>query len=302
VGSRAAIVVNPRRPGVSEILPKLTEHLTGNGWRAVADPSTLRRYALDADPLDWSAPEADLVITLGGDGTLLRAARALSGREIPIFGLNMGGLGFLTSAPGTDVWAGLDAVLGGVAPIERRMTLVAEIVRGGISVARHHALNEAVLHKRGSLRVIELRLSVGEDEIGSYLADGLILSTPTGATGYNLSAAGPLVVPHLDLIVATPICAHTLAIRPIVLPADGPVEALVVSVAQGAFLVMDGQVEEGLEVGDRVRVRRGDYDVLLAGQNTGTYFERLRAKLFWGGRAATGPNAVQPRVEETGKC
>jgi NAD+ kinase len=293
VGSRAAIVVNPRRPGVAEILPKLTEHLTGKGWRAVADPSIRERFALDADPLDWSAPEADLVITLGGDGTLLRAARALAGREIPIFGVNMGGLGFLTSAPGTEVWEGLDAVLDGDAPLERRMTLAAEIVRGGVPVACHHALNEAVLHKGGSLRVIELRLSIGKDEIGSYLADGLILSTPTGATGYNLSAAGPLVVPHLDLLVATPICAHTLAIRPIVLPADGPVEALLASGGQGAFLVLDGQVEERLDVGDRVRVRRGDHAIVLAGQDTGTYFERLRGKLMWGGRAATGPNTIR---------
>jgi NAD+ kinase len=293
VGSRAAIVVNPRRPGVAEILPRLTEHLSGSGWRAVADPSIVKRFSLDADPLDWSAPEADLVITLGGDGTLLRAARALAGREIPIFGVNMGGLGFLTSAPGADVWEGLDAVLAGSAPLERRMTLVAEIVRGGVPVARHHALNEAVLHKGGSLRVIELRLSIGMDEIGSYLADGLILSTPTGATGYNLSAAGPLVVPHLDLLVATPICAHTLAIRPIVLPADGPVEALLASGGQGAFLVLDGQVEERLDVGDRVRVRRGDHAIVLAGQDTGTYFERLRGKLMWGGRAATGPNTIR---------
>ena len=143
-----------------------------------------------------------------------------------------------------------------------------------------------MIHKGGSLRVIELRLSIGKDEIGSYLADGLILSTPTGATGYNLSADGPLVVPHLDLIVATPICAHTLAIRPIVLPADGPVEAVLVSGGQGAFLVLDGQVEERLEVGDRVSVRRGEYDVVLAGQDTGWYFERLRGKLMWGGAAS----------------
>lgn len=302
MGSRAAIVVNPRRPGVAEILPRLTEHLTEKGWRALADPSIRERFALDADRLDWSAPEADLVITLGGDGTLLRAARALAGREIPIFGVNMGGLGFLTSSPETEVWERLDAVLAGGAPLERRMTLVAEIVRGGVPVARHHALNEAVLHKGGSLRVIELRLSIDNDEIGSYLADGLILSTPTGATGYNLSAAGPLVVPHLDLLVATPICAHTLAIRPIVLPADGPVEALLVSGGQGAFLVLDGQVEERLDVGDRVRVRRGDHDIVLAGQDTGTYFERLRGKLMWGGRAATGPNTIRRRVKETGNC
>ena len=293
MGSRAAIVVNPRRPGVAEILPGLIGRLAEKGWAVAVDPAIRERFSLEAEPLDWSALEADLVVTLGGDGTLLRAARALRGREIPICGVNLGGLGFLTAIPVTEVWDRLDAVLEGRAPVERRMTLTAEIVRGGESVARHHALNEAVLHKGGSLRVIELKLSIGADEIGSYLADGLILSTPTGATGYNLSADGPLVVPHLNLLVATPICAHTLAIRPIVLPADGPVEALLVAGGQGAFMVLDGQVEERLEVGDRVRVRRGDHDVLLAGHDTGGYFGRLRGKLMWGGRAATGPNTIR---------
>ena len=285
---RAAIVANPRREGVAEILPQLAEYLTARGWRAAIDSQLLDLLALDADPVDWNDPTADLVITLGGDGTLLRAARRIAGRPIPIFGINMGGLGFLTATSAAGAWNGLDAVLDGSAPRDRRMTLVAEILRAGQVVARHHALNEAVIHKGGSLRVIELRLSIGRDEIGSYLADGLILSTPTGATGYNLSADGPLVVPHLDLLVATPICAHTLAIRPIVLPADGPVEALLASRGPGAFLVLDGQVEERLELGDRVRVRRGDHEIILVGLDTGSYFERLRGKLMWGGRATPG--------------
>jgi NAD+ kinase len=288
VGSRAAIVVNPRRRGVAEILPRFVEHLAARGWRASVDSAVRQKLSLDADTIDWGSLEADLVVTMGGDGTLLRAARAIAGREIPIYGVNLGGLGFLTSIPETDFWSGIDAVLDGRAPLERRMTIVAEIVRGDRTVARHQALNEAVIHKGGSLRVIELKLSIGRDPIGSYLADGLILSTPTGSTGYNLSAAGPLVVPHLELIVATPICAHTLAIRPIVLPADGPVEAVLVTGGQGAFLVVDGQVEERLEVGDTIRVRRGDQAVILAGQDTGTWFERLRGKLMWGGRAKRG--------------
>lgn len=288
MASRAAVVANPRREGVAEILPQLVEYLAARGWRAAIDRELRDHFALDADPLDWRDPAAELVITLGGDGTLLRAARRIAGRPIPIFGINMGGLGFLTATSAAGAWNGLDAVLDGSAPRETRMTLVAEIVRAGQVVARHHALNEAVIHKGGSLRVIELRLSIGRDEIGAYFADGLILSTPTGATGYNLSADGPLVVPHLDLLVATPICAHTLAIRPIVLPADGAVEALLASRGPGAFLVLDGQVEERLELGDRVRVRRGEHEVVLVGLDTGSYFQRLRDKLMWGGRATPG--------------
>ena len=288
MASRAAIVANPRREGVHEILPRLLSHLADRGWHVVLEPDLLVSSGAVAEPLDWKKLESDLVITLGGDGTLLRAARAVGSREIPIFGVNLGGLGFLTATSGAGAWSLLDDVLEGRAPSERRMTLTAEIVRDGRPVARGQALNEAVIHKGGSRRVIELVLSLGRDPIGAYLADGLILSTPTGATGYNLSADGPLVVPHLDLLIATPICAHTLAIRPIVLPAAGPpVEALLAS-GQGAFLVLDGQVEERLEVGDRVRVRRGDHAIVLAGLETASYFERLREKLMWGGRATSG--------------
>ena len=288
MASRAAIVANPRREGVHEILPRLLSHLADKGWHVVLDPDLLGSSAVVGDPLDWKKLESDLVITLGGDGTLLRAARAVGSSEIPIFGVNLGGLGFLTATSGAGAWSLLDDVLEGRAPSERRMTLAAEIVRDGRPVARGQALNEAVIHKGGSRRVIELVLSIGRDPIGAYLADGLILSTPTGATGYNLSADGPLVVPHLDLLIATPICAHTLAIRPIVLPAAGPAVEVVLASGQGAFLVLDGQVEERLEVGDRVRVRRGDHAIVLAGLDTASYFERLREKLMWGGRATSG--------------
>lgn len=286
--SRAAIVANPAREGVVAILPRLVDWLADRGWRSAVDPVLRDRLSLAAaEPLHWSDLEADLVVTLGGDGTLLRAARLLEGRPIPIFGINMGGLGFLTCASAAGTWSGLEVVLEGTAPREARMTIAAEIIRDGETVARHHALNDAVIHKGGSLRVLELRLSIGRYEIGAYLADGLILSTPTGASGYNLSADGPLIVPHLNVIVATPICAHTLAIRPIVLPPEGPVEAVLASGGQGTFLVLDGQVEERLDPGDRVRVARGDHEVVLVGLDTGVYFERLRGTLMWGGRATS---------------
>jgi len=150
VGSRAAIVVNPRRRGVAEILPQFVEHLAARAWRASVDSAVRQKLSLDADTIDWGSLEADLVVTMGGDGTLLRAARAIAGREIPIYGVNLGGLGFLTSIPETDFWSGIDAVLDGRAPLERRMTIVAEIVRGDRTVARHQALNEAVIHKGGA--------------------------------------------------------------------------------------------------------------------------------------------------------
>ncbi|HUP02059.1 MAG TPA: NAD(+)/NADH kinase [Gemmatimonadota bacterium] len=286
---RAAIVANPSRPGVGEALRELADGLAARGWEVTADAALTRNLdrPLDApvEPLDWERLEADLVITLGGDGTLLYAARRLAARPIPIFGVNLGGLGFLTAASPEYLWPPLEAALEGRAPIESRMTLSAEVVRDGKARSRRHALNDAVIHKGGALRTLELKLRIGGEELGAYLADGLILSTPTGASGYNLSAAGPLAVPDLDIVLLTPICAHTLAIRPIVTSGDQPIEVQVEQGGEGMLLILDGQLEEPLARGDVVRVQRGDHRVRLAGLDTGAYFERLREKLMWGGRA-----------------
>ncbi|CAN5307149.1 NAD(+)/NADH kinase [soil metagenome] len=281
---RAAIIANPTRRGVGEALRDLVAGLARRGWTSAVDPDLAQRSGLGAEPLDWEDLDADLVLTLGGDGTLLRAARHLAGRPIPIFGINLGGLGFLTTASPGD-WQRLEAVLDGRASVESRMTLAAEVIRNGIVRSRHQALNDAVVHKGGALRTLEARLTIAGEDLGAYLADGLILSTPTGATGYNLSAGGPLAVPDLDLILLTPICAHTLAIRPVVAAGDRPVEVEIVRGGDGMFLILDGQVEEPITIGDVVRVRRGEHRVLLAGLDTASYFAGLREKLQWGSRA-----------------
>jgi NAD+ kinase len=285
-GPPVAVVANPARPGLDQALGSLVEGLAARGRRAQLEPELVRRGNLDVEPLDWKTLTAGLVITLGGDGTLLRAARLLGGRDVPIFGVNLGGLGFLTAAAQDDLWDRLDPALRGEAPTSRRMTLAAEVVRGERVLARHHVLNDAVVHKggRGS-RVLRLRLAIGGDDVGAYLSDGLILSTPTGATGYSLSAGGPLVVPELEVVVVAPICAHTLAIRPIVIQGDAPIEVRIEKATEMMHLVLDGQIEEPLMVGDVVRVRRGPHAVTLAGLDNGRYFEKLRRKLMWGGRA-----------------
>ncbi len=289
MASRAAIVANPDRTGVPEALATLIDGLKARGWEPILDPTLLAGVDFETEPLDWTDPQAQLVISLGGDGTLLSAARRVAGRSIPLFGINLGGLGFLTAAaPDDEMWDRLEAALEGRAPVEERMTLAAEVVRDGEVTCRHHALNDAVIHKGGGLRTIKLKLAIDDDVLGSYLADGLILSTPTGSTGYNLSAGGPLVVPDLDILLVTPICAHTLAIRPIIATPDERVDVEVEAGDEGMFLIVDGQVEVRLAIGDTIRVSRGDYRVALAGLDTGAYFERLRSKLMWGGRAARG--------------
>lgn len=294
MASRAAIVANTGRPGVVEAVDRVVERLSARGWSWALDADTHQAVGRDADVLDWDAPDVDLAVTLGGDGTLLSTARRLGARDVPIFGVNLGGLGFLTAAAPEEVEEKLEPVLDGTAPVDRRMTVAAEIVRDGHRVALHHALNDAVIHKGGGLRVLKLSIAIGDpaagigpgDFVGTYLADGLIQSTPTGATGYGLSAGGPLIVPGLDAILLTPICAHALSIRPMVAPSDHVVEVTVERGAEGVFLVLDGQVEVSIEEGDVVRVRKGDWRVALAGVDRRLYFQRLRGTFMYGGRSS----------------
>jgi NAD+ kinase len=273
---------------VEPVLRDVIDGLGRRGWEVVVDAFALERLGLDAPPLNWNALDAALVVTLGGDGTLLSAVRRLDGRPVPVFGVNLGGLGFLTSASVDGLWARLEAALEGRAPVSRRTTLAADVVRGGQVRARHHALNDAVIHKGGGHRTLRLDLQVSGSALGPYLADGLIVSTPTGSTGYNLSAGGPLVSPDTDVLVVTPICAHTLAVRPIVVAGERRIEVRLEKASDEVHLVMDGQVEEPVAVEDVVRVSRGTHEVILAGVDPGGYYDRLREKLMWGGRADWG--------------
>lgn len=285
---RAALVANPDRPNVGPVLKDVLQGLAGRGWDAVVDAVALERLGVDAPALDWDRLDAALVVTLGGDGTLLSAVRRLNGRAVPVFGVNLGGLGFLTSTSVDGLWPRLEDALEGRAPQALRSTVAAEIVRDGKVRARHHALNDAVIHKGGGQRTLRLDLKVSGSALGPYLADGLIVSTPTGSTGYNLSAGGPLVSPDTDVLVVTPICAHTLAVRPIVVAGERRIEVRLEKATEDVHLVMDGQVDEPIAVGDVVRVSRGDYEVTLAGVDAGGYYDRLREKLMWGGRADWG--------------
>jgi len=285
VAARAGIVANADRRGVAGMIARLSDELEAREWGVRVEPAVVERLGLDADPFDLEDSDLSLVFSLGGDGTLLRAARIVGSRGIPILGVNLGGLGFLTGADPSTLWERLDAILGGEAAIEHRTTLAAEVVRGGEVVARQSGLNDAVLHKGSTLRVFRVDLTVDGVAAGGYLADGLIVATPTGATGYNLSAGGPLVVPPLDVLVVTPICAHALAVRPIVVGAGRTIELTIDGRSEGASLVVDGQIEVPMEHGDAIRVRRGEHRVALVALDEGKYFGGLRDKLMWGGRA-----------------
>jgi len=238
-------------------------------------------------------PPVDLVISLGGDGTLLRAARSVFGRGIPVLGINMGSMGFLTSVSGQAIEEGLRCVLGGEYSIEERRTLEAEVRSPeGIARAAFTVLNDVVVHKAGAAQVIRLDLWVGPEddpeEIGSFSGDGVILATPTGSTAYSLSAGGPIIVPELNCFLVTPILPHTLAVRPLVVPGDEEITVTALDRREPLFLTVDGQ--EGGPVGysDRVVVRMGASRVPLVRLPGHSFFSTLRQKLSWAVRPIDG--------------
>lgn len=226
----------------------------------------------------------DALITLGGDGTLLRGARFLGGTPVPILGVNLGRLGFLTTCGSTELRPALRLLAEGNFVSEARMALAASAVDGnGATRQQWLALNDFVLHKGGFARVVRLGISVNGDSIGTYAADGVIISTPTGSTAYSLSAGGPVVVPTVESIVLTPISAHTLAIRPLVLPHDAEIAIVTADDSEELLVTVDGQVGTKLVAGEKLMVRRAPNPVLIVRLPGASFFERMRVKLGWGG-------------------
>lgn len=229
----------------------------------------------------------DLVVVLGGDGTLLSVADAIgvAGSGIPMLGVNFGSLGFLTEVTLPELYPSLDAALGGGARIEERMMLESTTIRGGAPFATHLALNDVVVTKGAHSRMIDLSVYVGDEFVTRVKADGLIVATPTGSTAYNLAAGGPIVQPNMDALLLTPIAPHTLTNRPIVIPAASPVrvQPLMEDRAE-VFVTFDGQAGFQLQAGDDIRVCRADRTLRLIRPSTRSYFETLRQKLKWGER------------------
>jgi NAD+ kinase len=226
----------------------------------------------------------DVLLTLGGDGTLLRGARSLDGANTPVLGINLGRVGFLTTASSQSLEWALDAIVRRAYATEPRLALVPTLVdKQGKSRTEPTVLNDVVVHKGGVARVVRLRVSVDGEDVGQYSADGIVVATPTGSTAYSLSAGGPIVVPGVDAIVVTAICPHTLAVRPLVLPADVAVSIEPIPPWTEEVLVsFDGQVSTTIQPGERVLVKRAARPVLLIRLGPEGFFTRIRKKLQWG--------------------
>jgi NAD+ kinase len=278
------IISRPRRSILAEIVPKLLNWLQERGVSTLIDSET-------ANPVNRSeigktrhqiAQEADLLLVLGGDGTLLAAAREAAPHGIPILPINLGGLGFLTSFTLEELYPALEEALAGCAPVSERVMLLVERTHNGNTLTQQRVLNEAVVHKGTLARMIELELYIDGGFVCRYRADGLIVATPTGSTAYSMSAGGPIVHPEVESILITPICPHTLSDRPIVVPDVSKVELRMAENSDSVFLTLDGQTGVPLQADDRVRITRAVERLKLIHPLNKTYFEILRSKLKWG--------------------
>ena len=278
---RVGVVGNRRYPGLPGVLETLQRRAPELGMTLVFEEELYDLTDGSGGRLE-EVVDVDALLTLGGDGTMLRGARFLHERQVPILGVNLGRLGFLTTCGGDEMERGLERLAAGEYLVERRMALQAEAARERFG-GRWRAVNDVVLHKGGFARVVRLAVSVDGEEIGAYSADGLIISTPTGSTAYNLSCGGPVVVPTVESLVLTPISPHTLGIRPLVLPRDARVAVRAEDTPDELLVTVDGQVGTTFAPGDTLVVSRASAPVLLARFEDSSFFTRMRRKLGWGG-------------------
>jgi NAD+ kinase len=234
-------------------------------------------------PGNEMAARCELMVVLGGDGTLLHAARLCAGREVPILGVNLGTLGFLTEAPRERIYPLLERALAGELPVSRRLMLAVQVKSGTRVVLDDAALNDVVVSRQAQSRLVRLEVEVDGSPAATYEADGLIVATPTGSTAYSLAAGGPIVYPSLEALVITPICPHALTQRPVVLPAGAVVRARVANSTE-MFLTVDGQGGRALEMGEEVMVRAAPHRTLILRNPEVEPFGIWREKLRWGAR------------------
>ncbi|HEX8984833.1 MAG TPA: NAD(+)/NADH kinase [Bryobacteraceae bacterium] len=279
------IFSKPNAPAAASILPGLVEWLRGKGIGVRLDEvSAAYVGAGDGLPREDVPSGAGLIVVLGGDGTLLAAARALDGLEVPLFPVNLGGLGFLTAITTEELYPELERAFRGEHRIGTRRMLRCELIRDGVKRARHEALNDVVVTKASIARMIDLDAFVDRHFVCAYKADGLIICTPTGSTAYSLSAGGPIIFPRVAALSMTPICPHMLTNRPVIVPDTSIITVLNRAGDSDSYLTIDGQVGEPLRSGDKVVCSRSPHVLQLIRPPKSMFFDVLRQKLKWGER------------------
>jgi len=281
----AAIISRPDRPQVAQIISGLLAWLAEHGYKVIIDEETSRYInGPQVVPRPQMASQAlDLAVVLGGDGTLLSAARVTAAIDVPLLGVNLGSLGFLTEVPLQSLYPMLEAIVQGRATVEHRSLMEVELLRADEIRGTYLVFNDAVVNKTALARLNTYDLYIDNAFVSSYRADGMIVATPTGSTAYSLSAGGPVLMPSVKAFVLTPVAPHSLTHRPLVVPDSVQIEILLRSEQEVAYLSLDGQPGLDLRDGDRVRCRRSEHQVNLF-RTESDFFHVLRTKLKWGER------------------
>lgn len=286
---RIGLVLKPHQPEALKTICELTQRLTARGIELLGGPE-IERQRIEHEtgcsvrevPTDKLAQEVDLVLVLGGDGTMIATARMVGESEVPVLGINFGGLGYLAEFRIEELDTALESILADNYRLDKRMMLDVELWRGDQSITRNRVLNDVVINKSALARIIEIEAYFNHQFVNSFRADGLIVSTPTGSTAYNLSAGGPVIFASMNAVVITPICPFTLSNRPIVVPDDAEIELRLKTVKEEVALTLDGQVGFDLQVEDRVVIRKSNTTFNLIQPANRNYFDVLRDKLRWG--------------------
>jgi NAD+ kinase len=282
----AGVISKPNRELLSSVVPPLVQWLHGRNIDVLVDQETYDcvNPGVPSAPREELAAQVDLMIVLGGDGTLLSAARALGTHKVPILAVNLGGLGFLTSVTLDELYPLLEHVVAGRHLTSERMMLDAAVLRSGQAAEPQCALNDAVVNKAALARMLDFDVHVDGNHVGRYRADGLVVATPTGSTAYSLAAGGPIIDPDLDAFVITPICPHMLTNRPLVIPDTARIDLDFTAAEEPVFITLDGQIGFQLKPKDHVTITKSKNRVSLVRPPSKTYFQVLRSKLKWGER------------------
>ena len=279
---RIGIIAKPKKPA-NEVVASLVKWLRERGVEVFLDEETALFAGIDSNYKKSEIPYvSDVIVVIGGDGTFLSVARLVYGNDVPVLGVNLGRLGFLTEVTLDELYDVMDMVLKGDYIIDERAMLEAFIFRHGEKIAEYRVLNDVVINKGTLARIIELEAKVDGKFLTLYRADGLIISTPTGSTAYSLAAGGPILYPSIPSFILTPICPFTLSQRPIVIPDNSEIEVTLNTENEDVFVTLDGQVGFALKVRDTVKVRKAKKSIKIIKNPRRDFFEVLRTKLKWG--------------------
>jgi NAD+ kinase len=286
---RIGIVLKPHQTDALKTICELAIWLAKRGISLVGGPEIEREQiehqtgcAVEEAVSEQLAAGADLMLVMGGDGTMIAAARQMGDTEVPVLGVNYGGLGYLAEFRIEELYAALESILDGNYRLDKRVMLSVELIRADESITLNRVLNDVVINKSALARIIEIEAHLNQQFVNAFRADGLIVSTPTGSTAYNLSAGGPVIFPSMNAVVITPICPFTLSNRPIVVPDDSIIELRLKTDQEDVALTLDGQVGMPLKVDDRVMIRKSKTMFNLVQPMNRNYFDVLRDKLRWG--------------------